>query len=271
VTRVFVETTVLADALLKPGVRAKAAKDAINAADESLLPVYAIKEFKAGPLHHYVWFHGKLVTTQSWSKTLEQLRKTAMSSFKARWVSTSVEALEAAAVKNRPVRLKQLVEKYGADATEDRTVCDRYRLALRSIIMRGWKGRRKLTTRVIHELECYPEDELREDRGLIELGETDCHPKDECALASRLRREPKQLEALQNAVEQQPSKPENQKRLQTLRELRRPSKKLSSSQCRHLGDAVFAFFCPQDATILTTNERDLRPLAEAVGKTVQTP
>jgi hypothetical protein len=70
VTKAYVETTVLADALLKPGARASAAKATIGRFSESLLPVYSIKEFKAGPLHHYVWFHGKLVQTKSWGKSL---------------------------------------------------------------------------------------------------------------------------------------------------------------------------------------------------------
>ncbi len=166
-SRAFVETTILADALLKPGPRATSAKAAIRGFQESLLPVYAIKEFKAGPLHHYVWFHGKLVTTHSWVKTLGQLRKTAMSSFKSRWVSTAVEALEAAAVRNRSKTLGQLVQKYGDIATEDTVLCDRYRLSLRSTIMRGWRSRRQLTSRVVGELECYSEGELVEEHGLI--------------------------------------------------------------------------------------------------------
>ncbi len=41
--------------------------------------------------------------------------------------------------------------------------------------------------------------------------------------------------------------------------------------CRSLGDAIFAFFAPADAAILTTNERDHRPLAAALGKSVDTP
>ena len=65
----FVETTVLTNALLKPGPTANAAKSAIRSFQTSLLPVYAIKEFKAGPLSHYVWLHGKLFTTNSWEKT----------------------------------------------------------------------------------------------------------------------------------------------------------------------------------------------------------
>jgi hypothetical protein len=272
VSKAYVETTVLTDALLKPGARADAAKSAIHRYQESLLPVYSIKEFKAGPLRHYVWFHGKLVTTKSWEQTLTQLRKTAMSPFRARWVSTAVEALEAAAHKNRAVTLEQLVGKYGALAKEDAVLCDRYRLSLRLIIMKAWRKRRELTTAVIDELSCYSEGDIIEERGLIELGETACQPKDECHLAAKLKGNPQILKIMKAAVDAQPSKNENVKRSQVLRDLvRLPNQKLTPQQCRHLGDAVFAFFCPADATILTTNLTDLRPLAEALGKKVEAP
>ena len=44
-----------------------------------------------------------------------------------------------------------------------------------------------------------------------------------------------------------------------------------ASDCRNLGDAVFAFFAPNTSAILTTNIRDHRPLAAAVGKTAISP
>jgi hypothetical protein len=272
VTKAYVETTVLADALLKPGPRAKAARSAISRYQESLLPVYSIKEFKAGPLSHYVWFHGKLVTTKSWAQTLTQLRKTAMSPFRTRWVSTAIEALEAAALKNRTITVGHLVSKYGALATEDSVLCDRYRLSLRLIVMTAWKKRRQLTTSVVDELTCYPESDIVEERGLIELGEMDCQPINECHLAVELRGNPSALKIMKTTVDAQPTKDENVKRSQVLHDLvRLPNQKLTPKQCRHLGDAIFAYFCPVDATILTTNIKDLGPLAAALGKKAETP
>ncbi|HEY1731608.1 MAG TPA: hypothetical protein VGG15_07655, partial [Terriglobales bacterium] len=41
--------------------------------------------------------------------------------------------------------------------------------------------------------------------------------------------------------------------------------------CRDLGDAIFAFFCPAEAEIATTNLRDLKPLAQAMGKAARAP
>jgi hypothetical protein len=267
--KAFVETTVLTDALLKPGIRANSANAAIRRFEESLLPVYAIKELKAGPLHHYVWFHGKLVTTGSWKSTLAQLRKMAQTP-RRYWVSTAVEALEAAA--NRPVALGDLVKKYGKSATDDEVICDRYRLTLHAIIMRGWRKRRGLVSTVVDELDCYNEGSIVEERGLLDLGETKCQPKPDCSLAAALKANPDILNRLRAVVEAQREKPENTRRAKTLKDLvRLPKDRITVQQCRWLGDAVFAFFCPIDAVILTTNTKDLLPLAEALGKTAKRP
>jgi len=143
--------------------------------------------------------------------------------------------------------------------------------------MRAWKKRRQLTSTVVHELNCYPEGDIVEERGLIELGEVDCCPKDECCLAEELRRNPESLKKMKAAIADQTrkegnvQKKENVKRSQVLRNLIRPSHKLTPKQCRYLGDAVFAYFCPPDAVILTTNTTDLIPLAEAVGKKAEAP
>jgi hypothetical protein len=124
-----------------------------------------------------------------------------------------------------------------------------------------------LTTCVVQELSCYAEENLSEERDLIELGETKCRPAAECSLAAALKSNPEVLKALKDAVEAQPSKPENTKRAKALKELiRLPKQKLTDQQCRHLGDAIFAFFCPSDAVILTTNLKDIQPLAKAVNK-----
>jgi hypothetical protein len=53
--------------------------------------------------------------------------------------------------------------------------------------------------------------------------------------------------------------------------IRQPQKHITEEECRWLGDAIFAFFCPRAAVILTTNMRDHVPLAEAIGKRAENP
>lgn len=188
------------------------------------------------------------------------------------WTSTAVEALEAGAHRDSNTRLQDLVKKYGSRAKIDAVMCDRYKFSLRSIIMRGWRRRRDLTSSVVHQLECYVESNITEERGLIEIGETKCQPKQECALAAALKQDLDTLKRLRATVEAQPEKPENVNRARVLKELIRvPKQKMTEQQCRQLGDAVFVFFCPPDASILTTNIKDIRPLAEALGKKSQSP
>jgi hypothetical protein len=269
VNRAFVETTILADALLKPGPRSAGAKTAIRSFDESLLPTYAIKEFEAGPLSHYIWFHAKLVTTNSFHNTLTQLHKMSRTPRKY-WVSTAIEALQAAAYKDRGLTLQRLVDKYGPLATQDKVLCDRYRYSLRRIIRRACNEKTTLTTAVVDELSCYTAGTFSEERGLIELGPVRCSSHRTCSIGEMLKSDVSALESLKMVVDKQPAKPENTRRSQALRELLRfPKQALGIKHCRNLGDAVFAFCCPTDATILTTNEKDLGPFAETLGKNVK--
>ena len=53
--KAVVDTTILTDVLLNTGEVRANALNAISHYDETYLPVYAIKEFKAGPLKNFVW------------------------------------------------------------------------------------------------------------------------------------------------------------------------------------------------------------------------
>ena len=92
--KAYVETTVLTNVLLKPGSEKEAvAKSALSRYEETLLPVYSIKEFKAGPLDDYSYIHDKLVQTRSLADTLAAVNSLNPVT-QARRKSTSVEALE---------------------------------------------------------------------------------------------------------------------------------------------------------------------------------
>ena len=95
-SQAYVDTTVLADALLKPGSpKQSRALAALARYEETLLPVYSIKELKVGALGHYAWLHDKFVQTKSLADTVQ-----AMSSinphFQGARKSTAWEAFAAA-------------------------------------------------------------------------------------------------------------------------------------------------------------------------------
>jgi len=80
------------------------------------------------------------------------------------------------------------------------------------------------------------------------------------------------LEALRNAIPEKSSRREDIRRRQALKTLiKRPKEPVTREACRALGDAIFAFFCPENAVVLTTNLRDHERLAKSIGKMAEKP
>ena len=269
--KAYLDTTIVTDALLKSGAPKQAARRALQRYEVTELPVYAIKEFKAGPLKNFAWMHNKLATLGSFQRALDALHR--MSRTPKRYTtSTAIEALRDATSSIAKQTTGDLVKKYGNSANHDAVLCDEFRLAIKTAIIKAWKARRRLATRVVHELPCYTEVDLLEERGLLVVERTRCDPNPECSLAVALKARPTDLRKLKGITETQPQRPELQRRSRTLRQLfRRPKMPMTEAMCRDLGDAYFAFFAPHDSTILTTNERDHEPLAAVLGKNIATP
>ena len=151
-------------------------------------------------------------------------------------------------------------------------MADSYRLALESIIIRSWRKRRNITTSVVDNLACYIEAEPKVAKdGSLDLAPQRCEDE-ECCLAARLKSKPELLEALRNAIPEKSSRKEDIKRRQALKTLiKHPKETVTREICRALGDAIFAFFCPANAVVLTTNLRDHEPLAKSIGKNAEKP
>jgi hypothetical protein len=264
----YVETTILTNILLKPQTsRQSKAQEALKRYTKTSLPVYAIKEFKAGPLETYAYFHDKLVTTGSLADTCAAIAS--FSPYKAYLKSTSWEVIAAAF---------RLAEEGSPTSSHphsafDRDAADRLRLAIATLIMESWRRRRRITTEVVQDLACYTEaaPSLSED-GLFDLKPQKCDPQDECSLAAQLRAHPEMLKALRDAIPEASSRREDLDRRAVLKQLlHKPKVPLDRESCRKLGDAIFAFFCPDDSVLLTTNLRDHAPLAAALGKKAESP
>jgi hypothetical protein len=262
----FVDTTVLTDALLKEGERKKKAEQSLAAFDRSELPVYAIKEFKAGPLQHYVYLYNKLSKTGSFSKTLEALKKLPHPYHK-RKQSTALEALSAIWEEVGQENLSEITEEASGDPDLDSFVTDRIRLGVKRKILKAWRRRRNLTSDVVNKLPCYQESEPRERRGELHLDDKKCDPSPECCMAEDFRADDEATSSLMGAIEELPESRENGRRYSVLKALHENANtRINNKECRHLGDAVFAFYCPPGSTILTTNVKDHRALAKALGK-----
>lgn len=227
--------------------------------------MYSIKEFKGGPLDNYSYVHDKLLTTKSLAATLEAIHRLFRSPYKK---STSEEAMIAAA------RLVAGTPGTAIDPVAlDQELADRYRLALASLILRAWDQRRSVTTRTIQDLDCYTEARPKVDKhGLFDFTPRRCERERECSLAGALKAQPELLRRLRDAIPEASTREEDRRRRRVLKQLiNTPKLPLDEEACRSLGDAVFAFFCPDDSVVLTTNMRDHKPLADAIGKRAEEP
>jgi hypothetical protein len=270
--KAYVDTTVLTDRLLKPGLKQEEAKKALAQFDTTVLPEYAFKELKAGPLEHYVYFYNKLLKTEDVGEALKSLGKL-IDKYHDRKRSTALEAFDAAWQLIKAQTTEELGEEY-EEGTLGEAAYEQLRLALKGLIMKAWKRRRKITSEVVLELPCYNETAPTESRnGRIRLPDKKCKGKARCCLASDLRQGPDEVEKLKDAIsEDAPTNRENARRYKALREIKRkPKMDVDDKMCRSLGDAVFAFFAPDDAVILTTNVKDHRVLANALGKDAISP
>jgi len=269
-SKAYVDTTVLANALLKrrspAGLEAEAA---LKRYSVTQLPEYAIKEFKKGPLSVFVWVHNKLVSTRSVADTVAAIQRVSPTPQRYR-VSTALEALSGAMRATGAQTPNELLEKYGEAAKSDRVNCDEYRLALKPLIYRAWTRHRRVTSAVVQPLSCYTMAKPFEDRGLLRLEPKKCQPEHECCLAASMRADPAALKALKTTVDKQAPKAENTRRSGALASLL-ANRPMTEKMCDDLGDAVLAFFAPSDSVILTSNTRDFGPLAGALGKSVERP
>jgi hypothetical protein len=185
-------------------------------------------------------------------------------------VSTALEALSEAMRATGAQTSREHIEKYGEAASADRVNCDEYRLALKALIYRAWRRHRRVVSAIVQPLSCYTVAMPSEDRGLLRLEPKKCQPTHECCLGASMRADQAGLKALKATVDKQPAKAENARRSGALASLL-ANKPMTEKMCDDLGDAIFVFFAPADAVILTTNTRDFEPLAGALGKAVGKP
>ena len=269
--KTLVDTTVIANALLKAKAERGSAILAIKRFEESFAPVYAIKELKAGPLKNYIWFHNKLALF-SYIDAIKALQRSSLSPRRYQ-TATALEALTAALeATGIPENLKEKSETKGI--TPESLYKEKLRLSLKKIIKRGWNNRRKITTHMLCELPCYPETPVTESRDLtLEVEPVACDTRFGCALAKLMCKDLDAIKALIKVVDAAEQKPENIRRARSLRRLLKPDswKTFTNDECRALGDAAIAFLAPNDSVVLTTNTRDIQPLSSALNKKTETP
>jgi len=269
-SKALLDTTVLVGVVLD---RQKQMRDDVLQFASRLVPAYAVKELRSGPLTHYVWFHNKLAQSHSFAAALSALQGMSRTPRRYR-TSTAIAALQAAFVDIGHLTHPGLAAQYGKLATQDETVADSVRLSIKQRVMSAWRRRYAIATEIVRPLRCYEETSPTENRGLLEIKRLECDVAGgECSLAEIVKSDPDLLEAMRKAVlNTGPKNAENEKRARALHEIaRKPRESIAPGMCRILGDAIFVLLCPEDAIILTTNLKDFDPLAKAAGRVVQRP
>jgi hypothetical protein len=266
--KAFVDTPILVNVLLKPGTLLKRqAVQGLARYSETLLPVYAIKEFKAGPLQNYIWLHNVFVKEKNLSGALARISAITMQQPKKAATATSTLSIFS---KNLSPNRAAYVAKHGMQVDLDEIDGAAMRLALHALIVKAWEKRKKVATKIVQPLSCYDEGDLIEKRGNLMVSKSRCSASD-CCMAPIFRANKEDTKKLENISRSQSQKREHQKRADVLHILRKDASAISDSECRNLGDAVFAFFAPKEAVILTTNIQDMEPLAQALNKSVESP
>ena len=135
-----------------------------------------------------------------------------------------------------------------------------------------WKARDKLFGGATQKLSCYPDAPISEKNGLIDITPKDCPKGIECCLKAPLTSRPADLKVARNALKPHTDRREVALRGKAIRQLEKhPTSLMGPSECRALGDAYFVLFCPAKGMIITTNIRDIEPMATALGVKFEAP
>jgi hypothetical protein len=157
-------------------------------------------------------------------------------------------------------------------AEPDRLFADALRLELKRAISASWKSRNTLFGGPYDPLSCYPDAPLNEDGGRIDISPNDCPRGPECCLKGRLVSRHDDLAAIRVALRGSADRQEIVRRARVVRQIEKhPTSIMDRDDCRSFGDAYFVLFCPNDAVIITTNMRDIEPMADALGLTAERP
>lgn len=271
--KAFVDTTILCNALeLSGGRRAQSAVAALREYSSTETPYYALRELRAGPLSSWILAHNVLTAENSIEDAVERLGR--MSAFRPRQGAVTSLSI----ITGLLGVLDKQRQAAGAGTIQDfdpKTALEDY-LAIQ--ILKAWKKRRSITTKVVQPLACFVDSELKlEDRLLKFDGGAECAKGAACGAALELKkRSPVVTQLLKKVFSPPPKgnveKREKTRRRQALKEvLAKAPADFPRKDCRALGDAYFCVMAPDDSEILTTNASDFEEMADELGKALKIP
>jgi len=151
------------------------------------------------------------------------------------------------------------------------------RARLRVMIRRGWRHL-SMSYSFVNEVECQrelPEPTLNADGRLTQsLPVIDCGKPQACGILAYVDKNRQTVQALADHLAGLPEKDKgadtDKKHVDGLRHLLESSagKAFKGKKCHRCGDALICLESPQTHVIATKNERDFRPIASHLGKTL---
>lgn len=262
--KAFVDTTILVDVLLKTGEQHESALASLQAFQGTEAPAYAIREFKSGALSYFRYAHNA-VLQYGLAGALEKLSALVRTPQRNRPATALTALAQSLDELDLP---SEFASTYGEAAGES-VRQDRLVVSLKVAIFRAWRQRRTVTDRITNELSCFDEDPPQvEPEGHVSFREQCCDLP--CGLQEILSSYQAELMVLSETIDALPDSSERGRNWKAIKKLRK-QRQLTTSDCRGLGDVVFALLAPDDAYVLTTNVKDHRPLADALGKQVCSP
>lgn len=262
VSKAFVDTTILCDAIgLSSQAKEQAAQAALGKYAVTEVPIYGLKELRAGPFSSWLLAHNILVAEDTIEAAQERLAR--VSAFKPRQNVVSTQALLRGLI--QVAQTKKIAADYDVKTELENYLCRR--------ILSIW-SKRKSIAKVVQPLGCFVDEELElENRQLRFVGGSGCLTKANCGAAAELKKNPESVRKILGALRPPktgtPEKQETGRRRGALKEvLAKGPDDFPKKDCRALGDAYFCIMCPDDSDILTTNRVDFEPMAAVLGKVV---
>ncbi len=260
--KAFLDSSVIADATLKDHSTRQRTNTFLRGFAECLAPQYALKELAAGPIYAFLWFHNVLASERSYDKALGKLHRLSRTP-RRNLTSSAIEALRAAEQTLAPSMRARLYWRTEAERADD------IRTTLLTLVLRAWRRARRYS--LSHPLRCHPlvEPDAGDPRGVRHSARR-CSGPHICDQAGHLRAAADDLARICSHLTAHGKSEEDRRRLRAL-ELAAGGKVIGESECRGLGDAVYAILSPLTHVIVTTNTKDHEALAALLGKTVERP
>jgi len=260
--RAFLDTTILADAILKDRATRHRTITVLKAFKRVEFPAFALKELRCGPLATYRLLHNYLAEERSFLRALSRVHALSRTP-RRNSASTIIEAWQRA-------EEDLFADPRRGARPNDQERADELRFHLQRLVLSADRRLEQLPGTPTFPLRCSVPSEIRVlPNGLLAQAAKPCN-HGSCELAEYFRDMDVELELLIRAIESQPDIPEHTKRLKALHRLK-ADHRLDDPNCSALGDAVFVLLAPPNFVILTTNVKHHAILAEALGKVARAP